>query len=203
MLKHSVIVAAALSLFLLGCKAAPVPPVALTPGTEPALKSISMDEFMNNGLSKSIPLQFDIPASYSHADMRAPITYSYWMPSHKVEQVKTTKNMPTDTGWMYGKITLSVGYDEKAGKFIGVDNLEQQAKMGGFSSVKSEQRDVNGYPVLFLELTSKEEGKTVRSMYVGMKLETNTIYIAYRAPKDSPEEGEYVWSRVKSSLRGL
>ncbi len=188
---------ALIAVLVVGCKTIET----MAPGSEPTLKEVTLDEFMNNGLSKSIPISFAIPEEYIHAELDAPMTYSYWMPSEKVQTARDSKDMPTDTGWIYGKVTLSVGYDEKSDKFIGADNLEQQAKMGGFTNVISERMEVGGYPILTLEMKHEKSGKQIYSMYIGMKLETNTIYLAYRAPKSEEALGRYVWSNLKSTMK--
>lgn len=166
----------------------------------PNLKIVTVSEFMNNSLSKKIPVQFKIPEHYDYADVGSPITYSYWMPKNKIQLVKTTRNMPVDTGYMYGKVSLSIAYDKTTRKFIGVEKLKQHAQAGGFSNVKFTRVEVGGYPVLFIEMKQKKTGKQLYSLYLGMQLATNTLYITYRPPANKPAVGFYVWESFKKSM---
>ena len=75
--------------------------------------------------------------------------------------------------------------------------------MSGFTNVISERSEIGGYPILTLEMKHEKSGKQIYSMYIGMKLETNTIYLAYRAPKNEEALGRYVWSKLKSTIKSI
>jgi len=173
----------------------------LEPGTEPPLKKVTLDQFMNNELSKSLPISFLIPQEYELAKIEAPLTYAYWMTPDGAEQVGQTKDLPVGSGWLYGKVTMSVGYDETSDKFLGTENLKEQARIGGFSLIKSERFSVSDFPVMTLEMEHNASGKTLYSLYIGMKLETNAIYLSYREPTGKKAVGRYVWDNLINSMK--
>jgi hypothetical protein len=194
--------ASMLAFFLAGCATTPV---AHSPSDthDISFKRVSLDEFMNNKLSVSIPITLSIPASYIHADIEAPLTYSYWMPKDKVAKAKENQDLPADTGWIYGNISLSVGYDQTTCEFFGDDghSLNQVLSASGYRVLVGERIVVNGHPVLFLYVEEKKTGKRFYTLYIAMMLETNNIFIAYRPPLDDAKTGAYVWSQLVKTIK--
>ena len=184
------------SLFLIACNNS-----ANKTSGNPNLKIVTLHKFMNNSLSKKIPVQFKIPEHYMYASVGSPIAYSYWMPKDKIQLVKTTNNMPIDTGYMYGKISLSVAYDMASKKFTGIDKIKQHAQTNNFSNVKFTRGEVAGYPVLFIEMKQKRTGTQLYSLYLGLKQSSNTLYITYRPPANKAAVGLYVWENFKKSFK--
>ncbi|MDO8311590.1 MAG: hypothetical protein Q7T25_06595 [Sideroxyarcus sp.] len=94
-------------------------------------KRVSFDDFMYQSLSVSIPLTLLVPAEYELAKLDAPVSYSYWMTPDSAKATEQTHDLPKSTGYMYGKLSLSVGYDATSDSFPGMENFKADAEAQG------------------------------------------------------------------------
>ncbi len=162
-------------------------------------KRVSLDEFFA-GQIVSIPLSFEIPAQYVHATrLKEPVAYSYWMQSNEVAGVVRSDNLPVKTGYLYGKVSMNVGFDQRKGKFSDEDAFEGQLAKAGMTLVEQKRFEVNGYPVWSL-IVRQKDGKVIYSMYIAMLIESNALYIVYRPPTNDLATGRAAWNRFISSI---
>lgn len=164
------------------------------------VKRVSFDDFMHQSLSVSIPLTLLVPVEYEFADIESPVSYSYWMKPEGAKIARETKDLPKATGYMYGKLSLGVGYDIASDTFPGMENFKAKSEAQGFVDVSVSQQKINGHSTLFTQLSLKSNGRKVYGMYVAMNLSTNTIYLSYVPPTDAPNQNECFWEALKASL---
>lgn len=88
-------------------------------------KRLSFDQFFDGQL-EPIKLSLEIPAQYVHAEgLGVPDdSYSYWMEGREVAGVKETMALPSKTGYIYGKLSMEVGFDQKTNRFTNEEDLE-------------------------------------------------------------------------------
>ena len=194
-----IICASILSTVLFGCAS----PQSVGTSTPTELKQVSLNTFMNNELTVHIPIMLSIPNSYIHADIEAPMTFSYWMPREKIPQAQENQDLPADTGYIYGNISLSVGYDQEKKDFFvdGGYSVDETMTASGFEALEKERITVNNHPVLIMKLREKATGKQFYTIYIGMMIATNNIFIAYLPPEDDPSQEAYVWQQLKKSIK--
>jgi hypothetical protein len=166
------------------------------------LKSIPLDSFMQNSLAVSIPLSIPVPVAYEAATLRgSPVGYSYWMNPQDAKSVEKTGDLPAKNGYMYGKVSLDVGYDKSKDIFIGAEDPQSIEKAKTvFSDVKIERLKVADHAVLLVTMSQKQTGKFAYAMYVATGIDTNTVYVAFRPAGNSGEIGEFVWSALRQKL---
>lgn len=175
----------------------------LAAGAEPApLKTVPLGDFMQNQLRVPIGLPLPVPAEYEPAKLAAArVSYSYWMRPEDAEKANASGSLPADNGFMYGKISLDVGYDRAKDLFIGAEEPESIAKARKvFSAIELERYRFGEHAVLLMTLAAPESNKLVYAMYVATNIETNVVYVALRPANDSREVGDQVWASLKASL---
>lgn len=163
-------------------------------------KRVAFDDFMYQSLSVSVPLTLLVPAEYELAKLEAPVSYSYWMTPDGAKAVGQTHDLPKSTGYMYGKLSLSVGYDATTDSFAGMENFKAEAEAQGFVVVSVSKQKINGHTILFTEVKPKGENRTIYAMYVALNLSTNTAYLAYVPPRSDPDQNECFWKELKEGL---
>lgn len=164
-----------------------------------ASKRVPIDTFMNHSLSVNVPLDVLVPADYERAALDDIWqTYSYWMPPAMVADARRAKNLPTATGYMYGKISLDAGYDPASGTFKGTEAMESAMAAAGYTDIHSEREKPNGHAVLFFD--ALKDGRRLYSMYVALNVETNAVYVSYVAPSNNGATGECFWKDFKAAV---
>ncbi|MCC6416268.1 MAG: hypothetical protein IT582_10205 [Opitutaceae bacterium] len=95
-------------------------------------KKLTFDEFFAGSVA-SIPLSLDIPSQYSYSEAASSraTTYSYWMRADEVARAVKTQDLPSKTGYIYGKLTPNEAYDRSTGKFTSEGQLEAQIAQAG------------------------------------------------------------------------
>ena len=66
--------------------------------------------------------------------------YAYWMTSKDAKVLKKTEYLPQEDGYMYGKISMGVGYDQEKDFFIGFEepkSMKEQEEY--FSDIVTER----------------------------------------------------------------
>jgi len=166
------------------------------------LKTVELTIFMQGQLAKPIALPIPVPSDYESATIPdAPISYAYWMRPRDVEKTIRTGNLPSNNGYMYGKISLDVGYDKDSDLFIGFDDPKSIAQVrASFLSLTIERCHFKEHPVLLLKAAAPSSGNMVYAMYLATKIETNTIYLAIRPPQNSRYVGDQIFDALKGSL---
>ncbi|MDB6132993.1 MAG: hypothetical protein JWM59_1236 [Verrucomicrobiales bacterium] len=174
-------------------------------GEEPKMKTVTIDKFFDGQL-QPLPLRLSIPANYVHAKgMDVEETYSYWMPPSEVKAAAASGDLPVKTGYIYGKISMSMAWLPDKKKFSGEAGYKESLKEDGITLISERHRDANGYPVWASIASAKsEDGKSIKRLYMAYlatKIETNCIYIAYMPPAKLPEaESDKIWNSIIDSI---
>jgi len=163
---------------------------------------VLLNEFMQNLIEDSYPISIPVPVEYeaTQPDM-APDGYSYWMPPKDLIRSNKKGDLPVKKGFMYGKISMNVGYDVKEDIFIGAEDpiyLKQAEKY--FNDFHMERSKVGEHSILLVKMTDKESSKRSYSMYIATNIATNVIYIAFSPAKNSKKIGEFYWEKLKVEL---
>jgi hypothetical protein len=164
-------------------------------------KKVTFDEFFAGSVAP-IPLSLDIPSQYSYAEPASnrTTTYSYWMRADEVARAVKTKDLPSKTGYIYGKLTPNETYDRSTGKFMSEDQLEVQIAQAGMELIERKRFEAKGHPV-FAYIIKAKNGTVVCSLFVGTLIDTNVLYFGYRPPKNDLKIGRVVWSHILESLK--
>lgn len=166
-----------------------------------ALKTVTVDEFMQGHVLGSINVPVVVPADYEPASLpNANFGYSYWMSPKDVAGSNATRDLPIQNGYMYGKLTPNTGYDAQRDLFIGLEepeNIEKFKKL--MTGVKLERYRFGPYAIALMEYSM--QGNRAYVMYVATNISTNVVYIALRPPGNSLEVGDQVWNRLRSLLQ--
>lgn len=167
------------------------------------LKTVSVDEFFAGQL-KPLPLKLDIPKEYVHAkDLKVDESYTYWMLPQAIKPAADTGDLPS-TGYLWGKISLDVGYLAEQKKFSHEDGLKAELAAGGHELVAQKRRDAGGYAVIASIVNYKlEDGsrRLIYSAYIATRIETNCIFLSYSPPSDfSKQQASQVWDRIIDSI---
>ena len=168
-----------------------------------ALKSVKLNDFMVGDLVKVFPISLLVPESYEPVEFDEDPGKYYWMRPKDVKKVIKSQKLPTRKGYMYGTISLNVGYDMNEDLFIGLEEPEVQYQYRNhFEIYTLERTAINGYPVALMSLREKGSDHNTYLMYIGLKIETNAVLIAYVPPKYSGEKGDFVWGAQMAHFSG-
>lgn len=166
-------------------------------------RTMSLDAFMDTEFPLEVPLQVYVPEEYEHVRIEGQrATYSYWMRPGMEAEAANSGRLPRETGYMYGKMSLSVGYDMKTRKFIGVDAAEAELKEIGMGDMKIEQVDSRGHALLFFEAVHQEQGKKLYSVYIAMNSDTVAYFLTYAPPGNDIAFGDCAWAKMRAALEG-
>ncbi|MCX6852153.1 MAG: hypothetical protein NTY98_24960 [Verrucomicrobia bacterium] len=98
------------------------------------MKTVSIDEFFAGQL-QPLPLKLDIPKEYVHAKgLDVGESYTYWMLPQAIKPAAETGDLPV-TGYVWGKISLDVGYLAEQKKFSHEDGLKAELAAAGHEIV--------------------------------------------------------------------
>ena len=165
-------------------------------------RTMRLDVFMQREFPFDVPLNVYVPEEYEHVKIKGQrATYSYWMRPGAEKQAEETNHLPAETGYLYGKMSTTVGYDIPSDTFIGMEDAEAEAKAMGLSKVKVEKVDSHGHALLFIHGFQEETKHWIYSVYIAMNSDTVVFFVSYTAPKNDPVVGECVWGKVKAALK--
>ncbi len=170
---------------------------------EVEMKTVSIDDFFAGQL-QPLPLHLDIPKDYVHAEgLDLEASYTYWMLPREIKPVAESGDLPK-TGYVWGKISLDVGWLADQKKFSQEDGLKEQLAAAGHEFVSQKKRNAGGFAVLaFIANFKMEDGnrRTVYSAYIATNIETNCIYLSYSPPADfSAAQADKVWNSIIESI---
>ena len=166
------------------------------------LKMVSLTEFMQDGVAAPTELPIPVPKDYEPASIPdAPVGYSYWMRAKDVQKANRTGDLPSKNGYMYGKISLDVGYDKDSDIFVGAEDPQSisQAK-SAFATFAIERCRFENYPVLLLTAEAPGSKNLLYAVYVASGIDTNTVFLGIRPPNNSRAIGDQIFSALKDSL---
>lgn len=167
-------IVAALLFVLGGCSTVPQAP---GPSAEQSFQRVELREFFADKVVP-LPLSMEIPAEYRYAPgLPVPLDYAYWMRASDVQAAKQG-NLPAGNGFIYGKISLDVGYDAQRDSF-GEESLASELGAAGMQLRNKKRHRVGAFPVLDMEIVAPG-GKLVCARYIATLVSTNVLYIAYR-----------------------
>ncbi len=169
----------------------------------PEFEIVRLDAFMQNQLEGEFSLPIPVPAEYEPASLEeTQLTYSYWMRPSDVDSVNQTGDLPSDNGYIYGKISLNVGYDQASDTFIGVEDAMAVAQAKQYlSGLKMSRMDACGYPILLLQAKMKAGNKRVYAAYIGVNISTNVVYIALRPKANEKKIGKRFFSVFEAEIK--
>lgn len=164
-----------------------------------SFKTVQLDEFMQYQLSIKLPVPIPVVETYQVSKLSgAPVGYSYWMRPEDVEAVKTSGDLPAEHGYMYGKVTQSVGYDKSEDIFIGVEDPQSLAKAKSFfPTLTLERYQFDGHAILLVKMASVDAKKIAYAIYIATNLDTNVVYVALRPARNSEEAGDAFFESAK------
>lgn len=167
-------------------------------------RTMSLATFMRTEFSSEVPLQVYVPEEYEHVDVEGQRpTYSYWMRPGMEANAANGGRLPIETGYMYGKLSSSVGFDAEAKTFIGIDDAEAAMKAIGMSDIKIEQANNRGHEVLFLEAVHQEAGKKLFTAYIAIDGDATKVYfLTYASPNGEIAFGDCAWAKIRAALEG-
>lgn len=167
------------------------------------MKTVGIDEFFAGQL-QPLPLKLDVPKEYVHANgLDLADSYTYWMLPKEIKPAAESGDLPK-TGYVWGKISLNVGWLPDQKKFSHEDGLKAQMAAAGHQLITQKKRNVGGFAVIASIVSLKgEDGskQLIYSAYIATNIETNCIYLSYSPPSDfSKEQAAKVWDAIIDSI---
>lgn len=169
------------------------------------MKTVQVDDFFAGQL-QPLPLKWKIPAAYVFAKgLEVDETYSYWMLPEEVKPAIVSKDLPANTGYVWGKLSIDVGYFKEEKKFSHEDDYKQQMEEKGWKFITEKKRDVSGFALIASTFAYNPDDAATRrlifSAYIATNIDTNCIFLAYSAPKNLTEvEAQKVWDTIIDSI---
>lgn len=167
-----------------------------------AFRAVPFDTFMRNNFTVSVPVEIPVPLGYEPADFGSEMMgYSYWMLPKEMAKAKKSHNLPAKTGYLYGKLSLDVGYDAQRDIFPGVDPTALPP--GAFSNLRLYRATVGGHALLFYEITIDKLDRKVYSLYVALNRGNQTAYLTYVPPNNDKRLGDCHWMAFRESVNAV
>jgi hypothetical protein len=161
-------------------------------------RRVTFNELIANELKNPIHLSFEIPKGYVHRVLPNDSGSHLWgMASeldHLVADPEHSISRSVRGGLIVAEVSTSVGYDERARKFSVEDEIKRQLLAAGATNVVVLRRDAGRYPIL--AVTARLQGKWMRSVYVGLLVDTLASFINFREPGDIQ-----VWEHFVTSAK--
>lgn len=186
---------------LLICFAAPT---LSAQGASPpdGFRELTFDQFTRHHFLHDLPVRFRVPSDYVPVAFPHQVDHTLWMsPADSTAQAANPDAQVRD-GWYSVKLSMSIGYDQERGMFMGSDGDESTLAAGyaqaGFTDVSVERYEVNGYPVLFVEGSRGERRGYV--VYVAALVDTNTIVTTYSPAAPMREADRARWAALKAGI---
>jgi hypothetical protein len=167
-----------------------------------AFRAVPFDTFMRNTFTVSVPLSIPVPQGYEPANFGSEMMgYSYWMLPKEMAKARRSHNLPAKTGYLYGKLSLDVGYDSQRDFFPGVD--PSALPPGAFSNLRLYRATVGGHALLFYEVTLDKLDRKVYSLYVALNRGDQAAYLTYVPPKNDRRLGDCHWTAFRESVNAV
>ncbi len=173
--------------------------------TEVEMKTVHVDKFFAGQL-QPLPLKWKIPKAYVYAEgLDVDETYSYWMQPNEIKAAISNKDLPGKTGYIWGKLSIDVGYFTEEKKFSHEAEYKKQFEEQGLKFITEKRRDVAGFAVLASTFALNPNDKALRrlifSAYIATNIDTNCIFLAYTAPANLTEkEAQKAWDTIIDSI---
>ncbi len=168
------------------------------------LKPVPLIDFMQNDLLEPYPVNILVPKAYQGFEFVADEPGKYfWMRPKDAKKAEKHHDLPTNKGFMYGKITMNVAYDAGVDQFVGIeDEVAQTQVTNYFEDFSMDRVLVNGHPILMAKMVHKESKQPTYLMYIATKVSSNVVVIAYIPPKYSIAKGDFVWAQQLTLFNG-
>jgi hypothetical protein len=191
--------------FVVGCV---LTACASIPLERTGYRVIAFDEAMKNQLNRSIPLKLAFPEEYAMLALYPATQGVIWAMPADLAEIEKAKAAPPAAGIFHGRLTSNVIYDKAKKSFCGPSCDESdtatQFKKAGLGDARTERYEVNGIPILLMEVdTSAVNGSgrnRVYMAYIGTLIDTKVMLISYRPPSNSNDDGVSVWESFKKAL---
>jgi hypothetical protein len=168
--------------------------------SDPAVRDMPLDEFLQDILSIKIPLRIAVPDDYIGVRFKNQPLSSYWMKQSDANKARQSNDLPTDTDWLMAEISQGVAYDKISNNFVGIDYTNPTLRALGFKTLGTSFTRINGYPVAFIEVLHVPTNKPIYMMYVATLFGENVVMISYRAPANNRVIGDKVWKKIKIAV---
>jgi hypothetical protein len=165
-------------------------------------RAVPFDTFMRGNFTVSVPLQVPVPLGYELADFGSEaMGYTYWMLPREMAKAKKSHELPVKTGYLYGKLSLDVGYDAARDIFPGVNT--DSLPPGVFSNLRLFRATAGGHALLFFEITLNKPDRKVYALYVALNRENQVAYLTYVPPKNDKRLGDCHWMAFRESVNAV
>ena len=144
-------------------------------------KWVSLAEFVDREFPTQAPMDVAVPAHFNTVQFDSPGSSDnvYWMRPQDMKRADRSGDLPIEHGFMYGKITLNVGYDGRKDRFVGVEDQDiDQIPQQGIERYQMQRFLAGEHPVLLLSYTLND--KHIAGAYVATLIDSNVVYIAFR-----------------------
>jgi hypothetical protein len=161
-------------------------------------RRVTFHELIANELKNPIPVSFEIPRGYVRRAFPQAVGQQCWGTTRDLERLAADREHSISSsvreGMIVAEVSTSIGYDARSRKFTGEDQMKGQLLAAGATNVVVLRRDTGRYPIL--QMTARLQGKWVRSIYVGLLVDTLAGFISFREPGDIQ-----VWEHFVTSAK--
>lgn len=162
---------------------------------------IAFDTFMADAANVHADLILRVPDGFEHASLGEDADdHAYWMRPDAVRRARSSGDLPIASGYMYGKVSLDVGYDRGRNVFIGAEDLRATLEQEGFDVTAIRRADRNGHALLFVRASHRESRKPVYGLYVATGIDTTAVYLAWRPPGNDRRIGDCFWDAFEETV---
>jgi len=166
----------------------PSPAEETTPSPTPQVRAsnkdfrtMPLDAFMQSQLEGKFDIPIPVPTAYAPFKQDEMLFYAYWMRPEDMARTRKTSDLPSNNGYLYGKLTESVGYDHEQDLFVGVEDAEALSAIAKEGMRFASRRYLYGQtPVLVLDFEAI--GKHFCGAYIVLDKFGNLVYLVYRPP---------------------
>jgi hypothetical protein len=149
-------------------------------------RRVTFNELVSNDLKNPIHVSFELPKGYVQRVFAVAVGQHCWGMARDLDRLGADREHSISAavreGMIVAEVSTSVGYDAHSQKFTGEDQMKAQLLGMGATNVVVLRRDTGRYPIL--ALTARLQGKWVRSVYVGLLVDTLAGFISFREPGD-------------------
>jgi len=146
----------------------------------------TFNELIGNELKNPVRVSFEIPKSYTRRTFPGAVGQNCWGTARDLGRLVADREHSISAsvreGLIVAEVSTSVGYDARSRKFTGEDQMKGQLLAAGATNVVVLRRDSGRYPIL--QMTARLQGKWVRSIYIGLLVDTLAGFISFREPGD-------------------
>ena len=161
-------------------------------------RRVTFNELTANELKNPIHISFEIPKGYVHRMLPNDSGSHLWGMASELDRLgadpEHSISRSVRSGLIVAEVSTSVGYDPRSRKFTVEDEMRRQLQAAGATGMLIRRQDVGRYPIL--AVTARLQGKWMRSVYVGLLVDTLASFISFREPGDIQ-----VWDHFVGSAR--